>query len=739
MRELYISKSMSKWMLAVFIICLLFQSTGNVLAQAESQARNIEALTPQVAHEFTTEMQKALDGAQGWLLKQNKISDWTAIGLARNGIEIPNSYRLAKGDEVLFNRGVYSKVSELSLAIMGYSAAGVNTSNVAGINMFDRLVHSGAMENEGTHGLALAFLANEYDSERTYNRPDWYGDRWAGEITKRQVSDGSWKKEEETSGDLQSTALALAGLNILSYDDAYKEPAYQWLISQQTEDGSYEQSTRKTAYAIIALSALKLDANDSLSEPLHKAITYLLHNQLAPGAFSETSNGKADQATTEQAYLAITAYKYWLTQNEQLFSGWLNYGPRAVNVTIVGPSGIIAKGETTGYTIEDAVHTFLQNSNLTYTVDSSYVMGDPKARSLRYAPAYTSINNVKNDADHVKAWRFALKSEWVYDEHYYQANAFSRLTDRDSIMVYYGETTTPIYVDFAIKTANQEEYQHMRDVSAELTPFSLQVEKAVYGTGYIKMKIAAGLNVSLNGKTYTTNKEGIIEVEGLPAGIYEIIFSDPTPGKFIPSRYLLRVSSPNYTAFRDQNELASWAQSDMATALAEGIIQGTSKDPLLLSPKKQITRAEFVTLLLRVLQVTDLDKENTWYSDVKQTQWFGDEVSTARLIGITDVNSEKFRPNDPITREEAAIMLQKAGKLITYGSGERYMFKDTSKLSPNSLQAIQAVYEHRIMKGDNTSFRPNDKLTREEATTVVMRLSNYVFRMKLFYYNESTY
>ena len=80
-------------------------------------------------------------------------------------------------------------------------------------------------------------------------------------------------------------------------------------------------------------------------------------------------------------------------------------------------------------------------------------------------------------------------------------------------------------------------------------------------------------------------------------------------------------------------------------------------------PDKSITRAEFTALIVRTLGLDVVDYKNE-FSDVKETDWFAKEIQTALENGIIS-KDEMFRPNDTMTREEMTKVMVEALKNAT--------------------------------------------------------------------------
>ncbi|QJD84670.1 Ig-like domain-containing protein [Cohnella herbarum] len=101
-----------------------------------------------------------------------------------------------------------------------------------------------------------------------------------------------------------------------------------------------------------------------------------------------------------------------------------------------------------------------------------------------------------------------------------------------------------------------------------------------------------------------------------------------------------------------------WAKNAVNDMGSRMVVYGTGNR--IFSPNLEITRAEFAAILVRGLGLK-LESGVTPYSDVKSEIWYSSAISTAyshRLI--SGLEDGTFRPNDKITREQAMVILSKA-------------------------------------------------------------------------------
>lgn len=79
------------------------------------------------------------------------------------------------------------------------------------------------------------------------------------------------------------------------------------------------------------------------------------------------------------------------------------------------------------------------------------------------------------------------------------------------------------------------------------------------------------------------------------------------------------------------------------------------------APNRDITRAEFAAIVVRALGLTANGNETNPFADVKDTAWYGGYVNAAYKYGIvTGYDNNLFQPQDRITREQAMTMIGRA-------------------------------------------------------------------------------
>lgn len=101
-----------------------------------------------------------------------------------------------------------------------------------------------------------------------------------------------------------------------------------------------------------------------------------------------------------------------------------------------------------------------------------------------------------------------------------------------------------------------------------------------------------------------------------------------------------------------------WAKDAVNGMGSRMVINGTGDG--LFSPDQAITRAEFAAIVVRSLGMK-LEASAGDYSDVKAGDWYSSAVNAADAYDlISGFGDGTFRPNDKITREEAMVIIARA-------------------------------------------------------------------------------
>lgn len=141
-------------------------------------------------------------------------------------------------------------------------------------------------------------------------------------------------------------------------------------------------------------------------------------------------------------------------------------------------------------------------------------------------------------------------------------------------------------------------------------------------------------------------------------------------------------------------------------------------------PSQDITRAEYITILNKMFESNGNAGKN--YADVHEGDWFYNQIQAAvaagYLHGYDDANDENdgtIKPNNYITREEAAVILSLAYGLAKNDDVSK--FSDADQISDWAVPYVGALVDGKVLMGDagSTAFRPKDNMLRAEVACML--------------------
>jgi|GEM_PF-2494029 S-layer homology domain. len=171
---------------------------------------------------------------------------------------------------------------------------------------------------------------------------------------------------------------------------------------------------------------------------------------------------------------------------------------------------------------------------------------------------------------------------------------------------------------------------------------------------------------------------------------------------------------------------AAWASEAIDILAAKGVIQGKAEG--MFDPQSSITRAEFITLLMRALELPQTAAA-AGFSDVSESSYYYDALASAKFYGIvTGTGDSRFEPNKQITREDTFVMtaraLQTLQLLSTSTSGDLSQFQDADDIAGYAQDSIAQLAAAGILQGDAAGIHPKSSLTRAEAAVMIYRILN---------------
>lgn len=161
-----------------------------------------------------------------------------------------------------------------------------------------------------------------------------------------------------------------------------------------------------------------------------------------------------------------------------------------------------------------------------------------------------------------------------------------------------------------------------------------------------------------------------------------------------------------------------WAQSAILRWSDYGVLQGSEGK---FSPDGTLTRGQMAVILSRLLNLPAAPSAG--FTDVAPDAWYADGINRCAAAGILQGSEGKAMPEDPITREQAMVMLCRALGIAAEDVGVLAAFSDVSLASGYARPYVAALVKAGVVKGDaNGLLNPLSKITRAEIVTMIDRL-----------------
>ena len=173
-------------------------------------------------------------------------------------------------------------------------------------------------------------------------------------------------------------------------------------------------------------------------------------------------------------------------------------------------------------------------------------------------------------------------------------------------------------------------------------------------------------------------------------------------------------TSANSTKITDIN--GHWANAEVSKFINSGYIVGYEDNTF--KPDNSITRAEFVSILNRVFNLTT--SSGKVFNDTNN-HWAKQAIDIAVTNGVCNGKSNNlFYPNDKLTRQEASVMLSNYLKLQDTQLDKINSFYDSHTISDWALYSIEGMLEKGFMNGYPTGLlKPLNNITRAEAVVLI--------------------
>lgn len=257
--------------------------------------------------------------------------EWSVLALARGNYAVEAGYY-----DAYYNRIVEAvkatptapklheyKPTENERVILALSAIGKDATNVGGYNLLAPLADLAWVNSQGVNSTIYALIALD---TRKYDNP---GQDTRQQLIKQllaeQLANGGFPLTSGGAVDNDVTGMALQALAPYKEQAEVKaaiDRALQYLASIQNENGGFGDNIEVNAQAIVALSALGIDAqtDQRFAKEGGNPITAMLNYQAEGGGFKHVmEQNTANAMATDQAAYALAAYFRLLDGQNSLY------------------------------------------------------------------------------------------------------------------------------------------------------------------------------------------------------------------------------------------------------------------------------------------------------------------------------------------------------------------------------------------------------------------------------------
>ncbi|MGN0178691.1 MAG: S-layer homology domain-containing protein [Monoglobaceae bacterium] len=169
-----------------------------------------------------------------------------------------------------------------------------------------------------------------------------------------------------------------------------------------------------------------------------------------------------------------------------------------------------------------------------------------------------------------------------------------------------------------------------------------------------------------------------------------------------------------------------WAKQAIVYLAEKRIVTG--KDKTKFCPGEEITREEFVAMLVRAF-AENADTSDVEFTDAREDAWYSEYLGKAISCGIVKGNDDgSFGIGQLITRQDMVVMLNRAAAyagIIVEADSDETAFADNTDIAEYAKDAVYAMKTARIVNGITAErFAPLDNASRAEAAKVIFGLLN---------------
>lgn len=262
------------------------------------------------------------------------VSDWAALGLARDGVKLDDAYYNAVCAYVAENINDKGQLSsrlstENSRRILALTALGRDVTSIAGHDLLIGLSELSYVTRQGLNGPVYALLALDCGGYDVPEGGTATREALINAILAKALPAGGWTYSG-SEADPDMTAVAIQALApYYGSNESVKsavDKALEVLSAMQTENGGFissgSENSESSAQVIIALTALGIDPEKDARFVKNgkSALDALCSYSVDGGGFKHIfADAAPDAVATQQGYCALVAYQRFKNGSSSLY------------------------------------------------------------------------------------------------------------------------------------------------------------------------------------------------------------------------------------------------------------------------------------------------------------------------------------------------------------------------------------------------------------------------------------
>lgn len=184
---------------------------------------------------------------------------------------------------------------------------------------------------------------------------------------------------------------------------------------------------------------------------------------------------------------------------------------------------------------------------------------------------------------------------------------------------------------------------------------------------------------------------------------------------------ILSVSCINVSFADKYSDISGhWADDIIEKWSDIGIIKGDNGK---FYPDNDITRGEMAVIINRVMNYSS--KSENIFSDLDDN-FYTDSILSLNKVGIMSGFENRIRPNDKITRQEAAVMLARTFG-VQKARSSKYTFNDLGKTADWAYEYIIGMVNNGYLSGSEGNLNLAGNITRAETVKLIDNIVDKIY------------